>query len=282
MGARCAHHPASRPLHPSARTSSGTTASSVPPAAGNIAGDCPRYRDLVLEECGVAAFGAWEKELPKFLSDPRYKALPTMAERRGLFDTFVRGKAEAERKRKAAGRKAAIEGFRELLAELGGELTAESTLATVAASKGLDPRFAALEVKDKEALLAQVRGHLHRIRLRKIRCAEEAVVVGRRFVRWRRRRGSGGRGRGRGRGGGGGGARARAARSAAAESTRGGSDLLSCMAFAAFVGGPWTECWPHRFPLTRLAAAAGRTATSVAPRAQVALPQGRVPLRCCR
>ena len=122
----------------------------------------------MLEECGVAAFGAWEKELPKFLSDPRYKALPTMAERRGLFDTFVRGKAEAERKRKAAGRKAAIEGFRELLAELGGELTAESTLATVAASKGLDPRFAALEVKDKEALLAQVRGHLHRIRLRKM------------------------------------------------------------------------------------------------------------------
>ena len=76
----------------------------------------------------------------------------------------MRGKAQRERKEKAAKRKETVEGFRALLGELEGELTAESTMASVAASKGLDPRFVALELKDREALLAQavkVSTHTH-------------------------------------------------------------------------------------------------------------------------
>lgn len=68
-----------------------------------------------------------------------------MAERRGAFDSFVRSKAERERKQKVAERKQAIAGFRELLAELqeAGELQPSSTMATVAASKGerMHPRL---------------------------------------------------------------------------------------------------------------------------------------------
>ena len=44
----------------------------------------------MLEDLGVPAFGSWEKELPKFVGDKRYKRLTTMAERRGAFDSFVR------------------------------------------------------------------------------------------------------------------------------------------------------------------------------------------------
>ena len=68
----------------------------------------------------------------------RYVGLGTMAERRGAFDSFVRSKAEKERKEKVGKRKAAIAGFRELLAELkeAKELEATSTMASVAASKG--------------------------------------------------------------------------------------------------------------------------------------------------
>ena len=86
----------------------------------------------------MPASGAWETELPKFVDDKRYLGLATMAERRGLFDSFVRSKAERERKDKVATRKQAIAGFRELLAELqeAGELQPSSTMASVAASKG--------------------------------------------------------------------------------------------------------------------------------------------------
>jgi beta-phosphoglucomutase-like phosphatase (HAD superfamily) len=68
----------------------------------------------------------------------RYVGLGTMAERRGAFDSFVRSKAEKERKEKVGKRKAAIAGFRELLAELkeAKELEGTSTMASVAASKG--------------------------------------------------------------------------------------------------------------------------------------------------
>ena len=102
----------------------------------------------MLEECGVPASGTWGTELPKFESDKRYLGLTTMAERRGAFDSFVRSKAERERKDKLASRKQAIAGFREILAELkeAGELQASSTMASVAASKGTGehPRMHAL------------------------------------------------------------------------------------------------------------------------------------------
>eukprot|EP01043_Picozoa_sp_COSAG02_P037783 COSAG02_NODE_2861_length_7881_cov_10.967618_4_plen_299_part_00 len=102
----------------------------------------------MLEECGVPASGTWGTELSKFEGDKRYLGLATMAERRGAFDSFVRSKAERERKDKLANRKQAIAGFRELLAELkeAGELQSSSTMASVAASKGTGehPRMHAL------------------------------------------------------------------------------------------------------------------------------------------
>ena len=48
----------------------------------------------MLEDRGVASFGTWEKQLPKFVTDPRYKILPKIADRRKVFDHFVRHRAK--------------------------------------------------------------------------------------------------------------------------------------------------------------------------------------------
>lgn len=45
------------------------------------------------------------------------QAIPTYAERRSLFEHYVRTRAEEERKEKRAAQKAAVEGFKQLLEE---------------------------------------------------------------------------------------------------------------------------------------------------------------------
>ena len=93
----------------------------------------------MLEEHGVQAFAKWPTEQPKFAEDPRYLALPTMAERRGAFDAFIRNKAVLAKKQTAARLKAGIEGFSAMLTELAerkGELTHETTIASIAMSCG--------------------------------------------------------------------------------------------------------------------------------------------------
>ena len=47
----------------------------------------------------VSAFSTWEKELPKFVFDPRYMLLNTK-ERKVCFEAFIRSRAEEERKEK--------------------------------------------------------------------------------------------------------------------------------------------------------------------------------------
>ncbi|MFS7925607.1 putative FF domain-containing protein [Helianthus anomalus] len=71
----------------------------------------------MLKERGVAPFSKWEKELPKFVFDPRFQAIPSYSARRAIFDHFVRTRAEEERKEKRAAQKAAIEGYKQLLDE---------------------------------------------------------------------------------------------------------------------------------------------------------------------
>ncbi|KAI3469941.1 hypothetical protein Pfo_026604 [Paulownia fortunei] len=63
----------------------------------------------MLKECGVAPFSKWDKELPKIVFDPRFKAVPSHSARRALFEHYVRTRAEEERKEKRAAQKAALE-----------------------------------------------------------------------------------------------------------------------------------------------------------------------------
>ncbi|KAK6931844.1 FF domain [Dillenia turbinata] len=107
----------------------------------------------MLKECGVAPFSKWEKELPKIVFDPRFKAVPSYAARRSLFEHYVRTRAEEERKEKRAAQKAAIEGFRQLLEEVSEDINHKTDYETFKKKWGNDPRFEALDRKEREVLL---------------------------------------------------------------------------------------------------------------------------------
>ena len=62
----------------------------------------------------VSAFSTWEKELPKFVFDPRYMLL-TVKERKGCFQAFIRSRTEEERREKKNKLKAMKEQFQSLL-----------------------------------------------------------------------------------------------------------------------------------------------------------------------
>ncbi|XP_031280340.1 protein SUPPRESSOR OF QUENCHING 1, chloroplastic-like [Pistacia vera] len=98
----------------------------------------------MLKERGVAPFSKWEKELPKIVFVPRFKAIPSQSARRALFEHYVKTRAEEECKEKRAAQKAAIEGFKQLL---------EEALETFRKKWGSDPQFKALDRKDQELLL---------------------------------------------------------------------------------------------------------------------------------
>ncbi|KAJ0483737.1 putative FF domain-containing protein [Helianthus annuus] len=108
----------------------------------------------MLKERGVAPFSKWEKELPKFVFDPRFQAIPSYsARRRAIFDHFVRTRAEEECKEKRAAQKAAIEGYKQLLDEAKEDITHNTDYQTFKRKWGHDPRFEALDRKEREALL---------------------------------------------------------------------------------------------------------------------------------
>lgn len=107
----------------------------------------------MLKERGVAPFSKWEKELPKFVFDPRFKAIPSYSSRRALFDHFVRTRAEEERKEKRAAQKAAIEGYKQLLDEAKEDIDHNTDYQTFKRKWGHDLRFEALDRKEREALL---------------------------------------------------------------------------------------------------------------------------------
>eukprot|EP00898_Chlorokybus_atmophyticus_P007693 jgi/Chlat1/7925/Chrsp68S07386 len=109
------------------------------------------FRDM-LKEKGVLPFSKWEKELPKIIYDPRFKA---RAQRRALFEHYVKTRAEEERKERRAALRIAVDGFRQLLDEATEVITWETKCDDLAQTWGDDPRFNALEPKEREAILLE-------------------------------------------------------------------------------------------------------------------------------
>ncbi|KAI3429121.1 uncharacterized protein J3R85_008533 [Psidium guajava] len=107
----------------------------------------------MLKERGVAPFSKWEKELPKILFDQRFKAIPSYSARRSLFEHYVKTRAEEERKERRAAQKAAMEGFRQLLEEASQDIDHTTDYYSFRKKWGNDPRFEAVERKDRENLL---------------------------------------------------------------------------------------------------------------------------------
>ncbi|PON93729.1 WW domain containing protein [Trema orientale] len=107
----------------------------------------------MLKERGVAPFSKWEKELPKIVFDPRFKAIPSYSTRRSLFEHYVKTRVEEERKEKRAAQKAAIESFKQLLEEASEDIDHKTDYQIFRKKWGDDPRFLALDRKDREHLL---------------------------------------------------------------------------------------------------------------------------------
>lgn len=130
----------------------------------------------MLKERGVAPFSKWEKELPKIVFDPRFKAIPSHSARRSLFERYVKTRAEEERKEKRAAQKAVIEGFKQLLDEATKDINHNTDYQTFRKKWGSDPRFEALDRKDREHLLNERVIPLKRAAEQKAR-AERAAVT---------------------------------------------------------------------------------------------------------
>ncbi|XP_022841433.1 pre-mRNA-processing protein 40C-like isoform X1 [Olea europaea var. sylvestris] len=107
----------------------------------------------MLKERGVAPFSKWDKELPKIVFDPRFKAIPSHSARRALFEHYVRTRAEEERKEKRAAQRAAVEGFKQLLEEAKEDIDCNTDYQTFKSKWGKDPRFEVLSRKEREFLL---------------------------------------------------------------------------------------------------------------------------------
>ena len=57
----------------------------------------------MLAEKDINPMRPWDMELPKFIGDPRYKAVKTLRERRDLFDDHCKHIVRERRAQKAAG-----------------------------------------------------------------------------------------------------------------------------------------------------------------------------------
>ncbi|KAJ6839947.1 pre-mRNA-processing protein 40C [Iris pallida] len=130
----------------------------------------------MLKERGVAPFSKWEKELPKILFDPRFKAVPGNSARRSIFEHFVRTRAEEERKEKRAAQKAAVDGFKQLLEEASEEIDHKTDYHSFKRKWGKDPRFEALDRKEREFLLNEKVLPLKRATEGKIQAIHTAAV----------------------------------------------------------------------------------------------------------
>ncbi|XP_073112719.1 pre-mRNA-processing protein 40C isoform X2 [Elaeis guineensis] len=126
--------------------------------------ECISQFKEMLKERGVAPFSKWEKELPKIVFDPRFKAVPSYSARKTIFEHFVRTRVEEERKEKRAAQKAAIDAFKQLLEEASEEIDHKTDYQTFKRKWGSDPRFGVLDRKERELLLNE-----------KVKAAEEKM-----------------------------------------------------------------------------------------------------------
>lgn len=97
----------------------------------------------------MSAFSTWEKELHKIVFDQRYLLL-TSKERRQVFESFVKERAEDERREKRQRQKVYREQFFKLLEE--SKITSRTTFSSFTQKFGKDSRFRSIEKsRDRES-----------------------------------------------------------------------------------------------------------------------------------
>lgn len=160
------------------KSSSESSSDSDDEERGPTKDECVTQFKEMLKEKGIVPFSKWEKELPKIIFDPRFKAIPSHTERRSIFDHYVRTRAEEERKEKRAAQKAAVEGFKQLLEEASKDINHNTDYERFAKAWRADPRFEALERKDREALLNERVLPLRKAEEERIHAIQMAAVAG--------------------------------------------------------------------------------------------------------
>jgi len=89
-----------------------------PPPAGLSLEELKATFKAMLLEKSIDPMAPWDNELPKFVTDARYLALPSMKERRDLFDEFCKEKIRQQRAAKQAAPKVdPPQAYRSLLIE---------------------------------------------------------------------------------------------------------------------------------------------------------------------
>ncbi|MCO5606517.1 hypothetical protein L7F22_060705 [Adiantum nelumboides] len=161
-----------------AMNSSSESSSDSDDERGPTKEECVLQFKEMLKEKGIAPFSKWEKELPKVIFDPRFKAIPSHTERRSIFDHYVRTRAEEERKEKRAIQKAAVEGFKQLLEEASKDFNHNTEYEKFAKKWSSDPRFEALERKDRESLLNERVLPIRKAEEERIRAIQSAAAAG--------------------------------------------------------------------------------------------------------
>jgi len=109
------------------------------------------FREM-LRECKVAPFSKWEKELPKFVSDPRMQLITNHSERRSIFEQFSRNRKLEEKLEKKAKAKLLHDGFRQIIEEHAEAFNAEFTLSDFKKLVESDSRWKDVEEKDRDTL----------------------------------------------------------------------------------------------------------------------------------
>ncbi|XP_004236882.1 pre-mRNA-processing protein 40C isoform X1 [Solanum lycopersicum] len=138
--------------------------------------DCIIQFKEMLKERGVAPFSKWEKELPKIVFDPRFKAIPSYSARKTLFEHYVKTRADEERKEKRAAQKAAVEGFKQLLEEAKEDISEDTDYQSFKKKWSHDPRFESLDRKEREVLLNERVLQLRKAAQEKAHAVRAAVI----------------------------------------------------------------------------------------------------------
>ena len=117
------------------------------------------FKQMLLER-GVSAFSTWDKELPKFVFDPRYMLLG-VKDRKVCFEDFIRTRAEEERKEKRNKLKEKRDAFKRLLEEA--RLTPKSLFSDFVVKYGKQEIFKGIEkMRERETLFNE---HLEELKL---------------------------------------------------------------------------------------------------------------------
>eukprot|EP00731_Ephydatia_muelleri_P020676 Em0013g403a len=117
------------------------------------------FKQMLLER-GVSAFSTWDKELPKFVFDPRYMLLG-VKDRKVCFEDFIRTRAEEERKEKRNKLREKKDAFKRLLEDA--RLTPKSLFSDFVVKYGKHETFKGIEkMRERETLFNE---HLEELKL---------------------------------------------------------------------------------------------------------------------